>query len=206
MPHVMTIVKLESGTLLLHSPCRPSDDLVAEIASLGTVSDVVAPNWFHDLYLTEYRRLYSDAAFWGPAFLRRRRKAIIDYALEGSEQPKWSGELTHIVLPGLLTFDESIFYHVSTKTLIVADVLMNAALPPGAPFLTRLGYRIFDLRGQLKVFPILRWFGVASQPTIRKAVSQIFAWSPEKLIVGHGNPINQGASAQLRAAFAWLEP
>lgn len=205
MPHVMTVVRLENGNVLLHSPCRPSDELLAKIASVGMVTDVVAPNWFHDLYLAEYRRLYADATFWGPAFLRRQRKAIIDCVLGGSVQPKWSAQMPHVTLSGLLTFDESIFYHVATRTLIVADVLMNASLAPGAPLLTRLGYRLFDLRGQLKVFPVLRWFGVRSRPTIRKAVSQIFEWNPERLIVGHGTPIREGAAEQLRAAFSWLK-
>jgi hypothetical protein len=205
MPHVMTVVRLENDNVLLHSPCRPSDELLAKIASVGTVTDVVAPNWFHDLYLPEYRRLYADATFWGPAFLRRQRKAIIDCVLDGAAQPKWSAEMPHVSLPGLLTFDESIFYHVSTRTLIVADVLMNASLPPRAPLLTRFGYRLFDLRGQVKVFPVLRWFGVTSRSTIRNAVRQILEWNPERLIVGHGTPIGAAAAEQVQEAFSWLK-
>lgn len=204
MSHVMTVIRLENGSVLLHSPCRPSNDLLAKIGTIGTVTDVVAPNWFHDLYLTDYKRFYREATFWGPAFLRRQRKAIIDFAMDGSVQPKWSAEMPHVTLPGLLTFDESIFYHRPTRTLIVADVLMNASLPAAAPLITRLGYRLFDLRGQLKVFPVLRWFGVNSRSAIRNAVSQIFEWNPERLIVGHGTPIAQGATKQLHAAFNWL--
>lgn len=200
MPHVMTVIRLESGGVLLHSPCRPSDELLAAIAGVGTVTDVVAPNWFHDLYLWEYRRFYSTATFWGPAFLRRQRRAIIDCVLDGSIPPKWSNQMPHVTMSGLLTFDESIFYHVPTRTLIVADLLMNPSLPPGAPLLTAIVYRLFDLRGQVKVFPVLRWFGSTKvRSAMGKVVSQIVEWKPERLIVGHGTPISEGVAEQLHA-------
>jgi hypothetical protein len=69
-PHVMTVLRLDSGELLLHSPCAPSDELVSTIATMGTVGHIVAPNWFHDLFLKQYRYLYPNAVFWGPRFLK----------------------------------------------------------------------------------------------------------------------------------------
>jgi hypothetical protein len=70
-PHVMTAIRLDDGTVLLHSPCRLSDELRADLEPLGKVADVVAPNWFHDLYLADYRRTYPAAVFWAPVMLRR---------------------------------------------------------------------------------------------------------------------------------------
>lgn len=99
-PHVMTVVRLAGGKLLLHSPCRPSNDLIHELARIGTVADVVAPNWFHDLYLTEYRALYPDATFWAPALLRRQRKSLIDRVLDATARPPWFAEMPHVSLSG----------------------------------------------------------------------------------------------------------
>ena len=200
-PHVMTVVSFSDGDVLLHSPCRISSDLRRAIAKLGRVTDVIAPNWFHDLYLDEYRRSYPDATFWGPAFLKRQRKTLIDRVLDADARPKWFAEMPHITVPGLLTFDESIFYHVPSRTLVVADLLMNAHITDDAPPFTKFGYRLFGLDGSLKVFPLLIWLGQSRRPAIRAAVQQIFEWSPERLIVGHGTPIREGAAEQLRAAF-----
>jgi hypothetical protein len=203
-PHVMTVIRLADGGILLHSPCQPSDSLRRAIARIGRVSDVVAPNWFHDLYLSEYREFYPDATFWGPAFLQRQRRSIIDRALDVTTRPPWDTELPYVSLSGLLSFDESVFFHVTTRTLIVADLLMNASVGNDAPMVTRLGYRLFGLDGRLRVFPILRWFGASSRGSLRATAQQIFAWDPQRLIVSHGKPVEQYVTVKLRSAFRWL--
>lgn len=199
----MTAIRLESGGLLLHSPCRPSDDLIADIARIGDVRDIVAPNWFHDLYLAEYRRLYPNATFWAPALLRRRHPSLIDRVLSSTACPPWFDEMPHLTLSGLLTFNESLFYHRPSQTLVVADLLMNASAAPDSPPFTKLGYRFFGLDGSLKVFPILRWFGLAERPALRVAAGWILDRNPERCIVAHGTPIQADAAAALREAFRW---
>ena len=132
-PHVMTAIRLTDGSVVLHSPCRPSPPLQAGLQSIGPVRHVVAPNWFHDLYLGDYRRIYPQATFWGPALLRRQKPRIIDYALDEAARPPWYDEMPHFALTGLLTFDECVFLHSKTHTLIVADVLMNLKSEPVTP-------------------------------------------------------------------------
>jgi hypothetical protein len=203
-PHVMAVVRLTSGDLLLHSPCRPMVDLIADIARVGRVAHVVAPNWFHDLYLAQYRELYPEATFWAPAFLQRQRKSVVDRVLDGAGRPPWFDEMPHVSLSGLLTFDECIFFHNASRTLIAADLLMNAAADEQSPAFTRLGYWFFGLNGNLKVFPILRWFGLTSRTSLRQAARYIFDWDPDRLIVGHGKPVKENVHGELRTAFRWL--
>ncbi len=203
MPHVMTALRLSDEGILLHSPCRPSSQLREAIAVLGRVTDVVAPNWFHDLYLDDYRAMYPDAIFWGPAFLQRQHRLLIDRSLDGGAQPRWRAEMPHITVRGLLTFDESIFYHIPTRTLVVADFLMNASARDDLPLFTQLGYRLFRLDGSLKVFPLLRWFG-QTRRRCADAARAILAWNPERIIVGHGTPLDHDVRAQLLQAFTFL--
>ena len=106
---------------------------------------------------------------------------------------------------GLLTFDESLFFHFATRTLIVADLLINASAGPNAPLVTRLGYRFLGLDGRLKMFPVMCGFGLADRGQLRRAARQVSEWEPERLIVAHGTPIAQGANDQLLAAFHWLK-
>lgn len=107
----MTVVRLASGNLILHSPCCPCDRLVNEIAAVGVVTDVIAPNWFHDLYLSEYRARYPSARFWGPRFLKRLQESNVDELLDGAVRPPWTEKLPHETLSSLFSFDESVFYH-----------------------------------------------------------------------------------------------
>lgn len=204
-PHVMAAVRLRDGSVMLHSPCRPSAELFDDIARIGAVAHVVAPNWFHDLYLREYRAAYPNATFWAPEFLRRQHSGIINEVLDGTASAPWAAELLQVSLSGLLSFDEAIFFHVRSRTLIVADFLMNAVADEKTPAFTRLGYRLFGLGGRLKVFPPLRWFGINSRPSMRRAAAQIVAWDPEHVIVGHGHPMLGGVSGELRTALSWLQ-
>jgi len=204
-PHVMTVIKLTSGELLLHSPCRPSGDLIGNIARIGNVAHVVAPNWFHDLYLSEYRRLYPNATFWGPRFLQRRRQRIVDGVLDDGARPPWFDELPYVTLRGLLTFDECVFFHAASRTLVVADLLMNVYATERTPLFSRVVSRVFHLDGTLKVFPLARWIGPRNRAVLHDAVEQMLDWNPKGLIVGHGQPTSEDVPAQLRSAFNWLE-
>ena len=46
----MTILKTQSG-LLLYSPVALDAEIIASIRALGTVTDIVAPNKMHHMYL-----------------------------------------------------------------------------------------------------------------------------------------------------------
>ena len=189
----MAVIRLSSGDLVLHSPCRPSGELRDEIAALGNVGHIIAPNWFHDLYLSEYRRMYPNAVFWGP----RRLRKYIDREIDGNIPPPWREELPHLTLRGLLTFDESVFFHRPSRTLIVADVLMNAKADSDSPALTKLGLGLFGLDGCVKVFPVLRWSGTG-RDQLKAAARQISQWKPERLIVGHGTPVPQMSCEEMQ--------
>ncbi|HEV7179091.1 MAG TPA: DUF4336 domain-containing protein [Candidatus Baltobacteraceae bacterium] len=204
-PHVMTVVRLSTGDLLLHSPCRPLSDLMRDIALTGSVAHIVAPNWFHDLYLDEYRALFPEATFWGPSFLQRQHRKVIDCPLDGAARPPWFDDMPHVTLSGRLTFDESIFFHKPTQTLIVADLLTNASADVRMPLATRLGYRFFGLNGNLRVFPIIRWFSISSRASLQRVAQQIFHWDPAQLIVAHGKPIRENVDVDLQSAFRWLK-
>lgn len=106
--------------------------------------------------------------------------------------------MPHVTLSGLLSFDESLFFHRPSRTLIVADLLMNAKAPKTAPLGTQLGYKVFGLDGSLAVFPLLRWVGFTSRRSMRASARIVLEWRPESLVVGHGMPI----STRSRCSFA----
>jgi hypothetical protein len=204
-PHVMTVVRFSDDQLVVHSPCRPYDQLTLEIGRIGHVAHIIAPNWFHDLYLNKYRQLYPQATVWGPSQLRRRLGSkLIDQELNNLTRPPWFAEMPHLTLSGLLTFDESIFFHGPSRTLIVADLLMNLLASPTAPRFTWIAYRLSGVNDRLIMPPYLRWFGwfdpqiVAS---LNSSARQITMWNPDHLIVGHGVPVREQAMPRIRSAL-----
>lgn len=198
----MAAIRLSDGSIVLHSPCLLSEQLKVDLHKVGPVRHVVAPNWFHDLYLADYRRMYPEATFWGPSLLRRQKPRIIDRVLNEAERPPWYEEMPHIALAGPLTFDECAFFHKRTATLIVADLLMNLRAESDTPPYTKLAYRLAGLDGRLAVFPLLRWFG--PRASLKRAACRMIEWAPDSLVVGHGTPILRDATPRLRRAFRWL--
>jgi hypothetical protein len=110
--------------------------------------------------------------------------------------------MPHVALTGLLTFDECVFFHARTRTLIVADLLMNLRTESDTSPYTKLTYRISGLDGRLAVFPLLRWLG--PRAVLKRAANRMIEWAPDSLVVGHGAPILRDATSRLRGAFRWL--
>ncbi len=72
LPVRMTVVRLASGELWLHSPVRHSPGLARALAELGPVRHLVAPNIAHWSFVAGWRRHQPDATFWAVPELGRR--------------------------------------------------------------------------------------------------------------------------------------
>ena len=69
----MTVVRLASGKLWLHSPVPFTPALQAELKALGEVGTIVAPNKMHHLFAGECAALYPEAQLYGAPGLRKKR-------------------------------------------------------------------------------------------------------------------------------------
>lgn len=197
--HVMTVARLCDGNVLLHSPCAPSASLLDEVAAIGRVTQVIAPSWFHDLYLREYRDAFPSAAFWAPRSVANVLPKIIDRVFDQDPTP-WGDEMPHAMVPGLVTFNEYIFFHVPSRTLIVADLLTTVG-SAGSDSFTRMAFRLTGLDGRLRTFPYLRLLRFTVARTLRETGEQIARWDPTGIIVGHGAPVPAASASDIVAAL-----
>ena len=69
----MTVVRLPSGGLWLHSPVAHSPELQTAIDGLGPVEHIVAPNYFHHMYVGPWARAYPDATLHSSPGLEKKR-------------------------------------------------------------------------------------------------------------------------------------
>src|SRR5215470_3633837 len=60
----MTVVRLGSGDLFLHSPIAFDRVLAERLRALGTVRHLVSPNQFHYAHIVEWSRAFPDAITW----------------------------------------------------------------------------------------------------------------------------------------------
>jgi hypothetical protein len=188
----MTIVRLASGGLWLYSPVEIDDGLAAALAPLGQVAHIVAPNRYHHLFAGGAKRRYPAAALWGvPGLPEKRRDLAFDRVLAAGAP--WRGELEDLVLTSVPRFNEAIFFHRASRTLICADLIFNVRSDES--FGARLVYRILGVYGR----PAQSWF---FRKSIRRAAAgpqleTLLAWDIERICMSHGDVLEGNAYGAL---------
>jgi hypothetical protein len=97
LPLTTSLITLSQGTILLspHPSLTPT-----EFASMGNVTDIVAPNLFHHLGINGAIAAFPNAKLWGSAGLEQKRKDLNwDAFLDASNWP-YQAELVAINIAG----------------------------------------------------------------------------------------------------------
>ena len=197
----MTVVRLESGALLLHSPVPIDAELATELARLGSVEYLVAPNSMHHVHLNSALERYPQAILYGPPALATKRNDLTFADLTKTNRIPWQTELSALHIEGAPNIDEFVFFHRPTKTLIVADYFFNIQQCRGwlTPWVLRLTgtYRRF---AQSRVW---RW-SARDRARLRASAEKLLAWDFERIVVAHGDVVTAQARDKAERALGWL--
>src|SRR5437868_15459348 len=118
-----TVVRLEGGGLLLHSPPSPTDGLAEQLQSLGPVRWLVVPNCFHHLGTPAAATHFPEAKVVGPASALSRNKALrLDMDLHDGRFAEQIPEFEALPLLGVPCLDETVLSRPPTRTLLGADI------------------------------------------------------------------------------------
>ncbi|MFC5526242.1 DUF4336 domain-containing protein [Rhodanobacter ginsengisoli] len=95
----MTVIKLRSGEILIHSPCPFDEALTAEVAALGPVAAIIAPGNFHWLHVRSCQQVFPQAVTCICPGVEQRAKELTFDEVLGDEAPAlWQGELSQVLL------------------------------------------------------------------------------------------------------------
>jgi len=198
----MTVVRLAGGGLLLHSPIRPTTELLEEARALGPVTVLVAPNRFHHMFALPWIEAFPDAKlFVAPGLETKRPDLPIAGVLTDEPEPAWQGALEQVVVRGMPLVNEVDFFHPASRTLIVTDIAFH--IGPERPALTRLLFRLIGAYGRLAPSFFERLL-VRDRAACRAAIERILEWPFERVIVSHGNVLETGGRQELASGYAWL--
>ncbi len=197
----MTVVRLASGGLLLHSPVRIDDALAAELEALGPVEAIIAPSCFHHLFASGAKRRYPDAPLWGaPGLAEKRENLSFDGVLGAGEHP-WEDEVQTLAIEGVPKTGEHAFFHRKTGSLICTDFLIN--IPEEKRFFSRLIWRLLAV--YQKPGPSRFWrFFARDRVAVLGSLEKIRALPIERIVMAHGDVIEAECPAALEQATAWL--
>jgi hypothetical protein len=209
LPVRMTVVRLASGDVLLHSPTRYDARLRDQIQAVGPIRHLVAPNVAHWSFLKDWQRECPDAVTWAAPGLRERSQVKasgvrLDHDLPERSPPEWAGDIEQAIVPGAAGFREVAFFHRPSRTLILTDLVVNLEaekLPLAArAFAWATGTLAPNGRAPAYLRLIVKRRGAAA----KTAASELVALAPERVIFAHGRWFDRDGTAQLRRSLAWL--
>lgn len=208
-PTRMTVIRLANKDLFIHSPIQLTDSLKAEIDALGKVRHLISPNKIHYAYIGEWGEVYPEAIKWACQGVRERAQKngfniVFERDLDDNPDPAWADEIEQTIVRGSRFMEEVVFFHKSSQTLILADLIENFQkdkLGKKYGFLASFSGAI-DPDGKTPIDLQMTFWGNHEQA--KKGIRQMITWSPEKIILSHGRWYTNNGTDELKRAFRWL--
>jgi len=204
-----TVVRLANGDLWVHSPTHLTEDLRAEVAALGPVRHLIAPNWIHYAYVNAWQAAFPEAVAWAAPGVKKRadKKGMaitFDRDLGDEAESPWAREIEQMIVRGSRVHHEAVFFHGASRTLVLTDLIENFEAG-NLPWWMRIFARmagIVDPDGQMPRDMRATFSG--HRQTLRTAVERMIGWQPEAVIIAHGRWYRENGVAELRRAFRFL--
>ncbi|MEQ8692652.1 MAG: DUF4336 domain-containing protein [Pseudomonadales bacterium] len=201
----MTIVKLASGDLWVHSPVALDAATIEYLTLLGgPVRHLVAPNRFHHLFLSQWRERWPSAVVYAESGLLKKIPAIEPaLTLSNDAPPAYRADIEQILFDCNPFFSEAIFFHRPSATLILTDLFINLCVDH-VPLLPRL-----FLRFEQVIYPhggmprLLRWT-TRDKVRARTVFQQLLDWQPRQITFAHGQPLAGSPEEIIHQQFDWV--
>jgi hypothetical protein len=200
----MTIIRLRNGDLLIHDPCKIDNRVKIEIDAIGEVKYIVAPGSYHHLFVTDFQKNYPDAeTFLCPGLEQKRPNIRFEWMLGNKPDHRWEDDLDQVLVHGTKYIREVAFFHRPTKTLILVDLLENIGDDYQHPtgLLIRFWWKVvFRMWNNPKAAPEYQ-IGWGNKNAVRKSLNKILNWKAGRVILAHGELIEDNANKVLRTAW-----
>jgi hypothetical protein len=191
----MTVIRLASGELMLHSPCNITVAMAKELSALGPVAHIVAPGNFHHLYAASAQAAFPTAKTWICPGVERRHPGLKYDGLLGDVAPvDWAGEIDQVLVQGTRIMREVAMFHRASRTLILVDLIENFtdATPHTGGALKFWFKYVLRMWNNPRPAPEYR-MGWSDQKAAAKSLRRILAWDFHRIVLSHGDLIEQAA-------------
>jgi hypothetical protein len=198
----MTVVRLPDGNVLVHSPLEATAERRAAIEALGPLTHLYAPNTYHDRHLAAWAEAYPHARVHAPEALKRERPELrVDRFHDREREAAFAGVFAEVPIDGF-RLRETVLLHLPSRTAIVADLVQNVGRPRG--MWTGCYTRVMGFHDRVALSRAIRWMGFNDRAAARRSLDDLLQRPFDRIIVGHGTPVESGARDALSAAMTWL--
>lgn len=197
----MTVVRLAAGGLWVHSPTALSAQLKSQVDELGLVRAVLGPSNGHNLWLQEWADAYPEATTYVTPGIPKKLPGLSGFALlDGQTAATWTDDFESEVMGGVPLFDECVFLHRASRSLIVTDLVHNYRGQEQSGFAKVMTKLVMEPMGfkDICVAPPLRFkFMIKDRPAFVAFVEAVQQLDFDRIIVTHGDIIEDDAQATL---------
>ncbi len=199
----MTIIRLKSGDLFLHSPIHLTNDIQNKLNTLGKVTYVIAPNKFHHLYIGAYYTAFPDAEMYAVPGLDKKRPDLPFHGVLTNETVyEWREEIDHLVFRGIPLINEVLFLHRESRTLILTDLIFNFG--SDLALTTKIFLKLDGAYNSFSVPRLIRYLLIKDREKARESIRKILSWDFDRVTLAHGNILEKGGHEAVKRAFEWL--
>lgn len=193
----VTLIRLKSGRLIIHSTAKFSQQDIEKIREIGEPGWIVEGMIDHDTFSTEGRVAFPEIPFFAPEGFQDR----VDFPVETLNSPptEWSDEIEVIAIKGIPKMAECVFFHHASGTLIVCDLLFHfpefSSLWEKMLLMPALGFHPapgFSQRVKMSIKDRVAFGG---------SLEEILALPIQRVIPGHGVVLEKDAKVKARNTF-----
>jgi hypothetical protein len=173
-----------------------------EAAQIGAPPlTLIAPSLLHHRHLPAAIERYRPVALWGPPGLAERRPELGRMYMFGIDAWPYADQLEFVLVGGAPRCSEVVFFHRVSRTIYTADLFFNIREPEG--FLTPLTFRMMGIHRRFAAAKMWRRW-VTDRGAFARSIDKILAWDFDRIVVAHGDVVDQHARVQFEAALREL--
>jgi hypothetical protein len=195
LPLRTMVIQLKAARVLL-SPA--STMTVDELAGLGEVSDIVAPNLLHMEGVPNAANAHPKARLWGPKSAQKKAPHVAWQGTLAVDPWPYEDELALLPVDGMPSVKESLFLHHASKALLVTDFAFNMGSPPGIG--PRIVLGIFGTYGRFGVSRLFLMM-VKDKAAFTRSIAPLADLDFDRVVPAHGAVVTDDAKPGLLAAL-----
>jgi len=201
MPGRATLMRLPDGRLALHSPLPVDDAVAREIDALGEVGFLIAPNSLHWMYLKAAKERWKSARVLASPVLAKKLGSFPFEPLPETGRIDGMEGVRVERIQGAPRIQEHVFLHEGSRSLVVGDLLFN--VHECRSFWMRLVLRVGGT--WKKTAQSIEWRRlVKDRAAAARSASDVLSWDFERVVVAHGDVVEDDARERTRRALAWM--
>ncbi len=196
-----TVLRLPSEALLVVSPPPVEAGGLESLDALGSVEEVLVPNSFHYLNAPGFLARYPQATLWMAPGLHERVPGLPrGQELSEPAPPSWRDVVEHLVLGPVRGVSEAALFHRPSATLILTDLAFH--MLQFKHRFERAAWRLNGVPAGFGPSRTSRLFLLGDQAAAAAFLERVLAWPFQRVLVAHGEPLEENAVAVFRRAFA----